>query len=230
MIKLYCTIGDIIIERWIPYNVLANRKTIVQRAEEPKPYPKPRNVIIQYEAPQVRIVRQFQRLGVTPENPQEYVQRYGTSLYDSQTLVQQARAAGVIEDIVSHQHFVFVPYSCSLDFSRHQRILLVLEEHHQQRLITNMVVLRQVLKVLESVRQHLLIHQAMVVKQEVPNFQVLKPAKMEQPEVLVPHMKQVRIHHKVLVLVLVVVIAVHFMVMQVPRVIRVTTVAQMVVT
>ncbi|UJR14834.1 hypothetical protein I4U23_001819 [Adineta vaga] len=90
---------DIIIERWIPYNVLANRKTIVQRAEEPKPYPKPRNVIIQYEAPQVRIVRQFQRLGVTPENPQEYVQRYGTSLYDSQTLVQQARAAGVIEDI-----------------------------------------------------------------------------------------------------------------------------------
>ncbi|CAF1486884.1 unnamed protein product [Adineta steineri] len=90
---------DIIIERWIPYNALANRKTIVQRAEEAKSYPKPRNVIIQYEAPQVRVVRQFQRLGVTPENPQEYINRYGTSLFDSQTLVQQARAAGVIEDI-----------------------------------------------------------------------------------------------------------------------------------
>ncbi len=93
-------IGDIIIERWIPYSAMSKRKTIVQRAEAAKAYPKPRNVIIQYEAPQVRVVRQFQRLGVTPENPQAYVQRYGASLFDAQTLVQQARAAGVIEDIV----------------------------------------------------------------------------------------------------------------------------------
>ena len=80
---------------------MTKRKTIVQRAEEVKPYPKPRNVIIQYEAPQVRVVRQFQRLGITPENPQAYVERYGASLFDAQTLVQQARAAGVIEDIVT---------------------------------------------------------------------------------------------------------------------------------
>jgi hypothetical protein len=79
---------------------MTKRKTIVQRAEAPAAYPKPRNVIIQYEAPQVRVVRQFQRLGVTPENPQEYIQRYGASLFDPQTLVQQARAAGVVEDIV----------------------------------------------------------------------------------------------------------------------------------
>jgi len=56
-------------------------------------------VIIQYEAPQVRIVRQLQRLGVTPENPVLYVQRYGATLRDSVTLVQEARAAGVVEDI-----------------------------------------------------------------------------------------------------------------------------------
>ena len=149
-------------------------------------------------------------------------------MYDSQTLVQQARAAGVIEDIVSHQRSVFVSYA-SVYFSRHQPILLVSEEeHHQQRLITNTVVLRQVLKVLESVRQHPLIHRAMVDKQEVQNFQVLKPAKMEHPEVLALHMNQVRIHHKALVLALLVVITVLFMVTQVPRVIRVT-VAQMVV-
>lgn len=80
---------------------MTKRKTIVQRAEEVKPYPKPRNVIIQYEAPQVRVIRQFQRLGITPENPQAYVERYGASLFDAQTLVQQARAAGVIEDIVT---------------------------------------------------------------------------------------------------------------------------------
>lgn len=57
-------------------------------------------MIIQYEAAQVRIVRQFQRLGVTQANPQAYLQQYGASLLDAQTLVQQARAAGVVEDIV----------------------------------------------------------------------------------------------------------------------------------
>ncbi len=38
---------DIIIERWIPYqSTTQKRKVIVQRAEELKPYPPPRNVII----------------------------------------------------------------------------------------------------------------------------------------------------------------------------------------
>lgn len=38
---------DVIIERWIPYERLTqNREVIVQRAEETKPYPPPRNVII----------------------------------------------------------------------------------------------------------------------------------------------------------------------------------------
>ncbi|UJR15043.1 hypothetical protein I4U23_002016 [Adineta vaga] len=90
---------DIIIERWIPYGAMAKRRTIVQRATAAKEYPKPRNIIIQYEAPQVRIVRQFERLGVTQENPQAYISRYGATLLESSVLVQQARAAGVVEDI-----------------------------------------------------------------------------------------------------------------------------------
>jgi hypothetical protein len=90
---------DIIIERWVPYGAQAKRRTVVQRAAAARGYAAPRNVIIQYEQPQVRIVRQFHRLGVTPENPQVYVQRWGHQLLDSVTLVQQARAAGVIEDI-----------------------------------------------------------------------------------------------------------------------------------
>ena len=86
---------------------MAKRKTVVQRAEEVKGYAKPQNIIIQYETPQVRVVRQFQRLGVTPENPQAYVQRYGTSLFDASTLLQQARAAGVVEDIVSASYISY---------------------------------------------------------------------------------------------------------------------------
>ncbi len=37
---------DIIIERWIPYDSTQKRKVIVHRAEEPKPYPPPKNIII----------------------------------------------------------------------------------------------------------------------------------------------------------------------------------------
>ena len=102
-------LGDIIIERWIPYGAQAKRRTIVQRAGPAPQYPRPRNVIIQYEPAQVRVVRQIQRLGVTPFNPQAYIQQYGAQLLDTNTLLQKARAAGIIEDIVhSPSFFLFL--------------------------------------------------------------------------------------------------------------------------
>jgi hypothetical protein len=94
-------LGDIIIERWVPYGAQAKRRTIVQRAAAAAQYAQPRNVIIQYEPVQVRVIRQFQRLGVVQANPQAYLQQYGVQLLDASTLVQQARSAGVVEDIVS---------------------------------------------------------------------------------------------------------------------------------
>ncbi|CAF5131415.1 unnamed protein product, partial [Rotaria sp. Silwood1] len=68
---------DILMERWIPYGPQAKRRTLVQRAAAPLPYPAPRNVIIQYEQAPARIVRNFQRLGVTAASPSAYVQTYG---------------------------------------------------------------------------------------------------------------------------------------------------------
>ena len=112
-------LGDIIIERWVPYGAAAKRKTIVQRAAAAKAYAAPRNIIIQYEPVQVRVVRQFQRLGVVQENPQAYLQRYGAQLLDATTLVQQARAAGVVEDIVSSFRSSFSSVSTLDDFSLH---------------------------------------------------------------------------------------------------------------
>ncbi|CAF1191183.1 unnamed protein product [Rotaria sordida] len=90
---------DIIIERWIPYGPQGKRRVIVQRAAAAKAYARPRNIIIIYDPVQARVVRQFHRLGVVQENPHAYVTRYGALLLDGTTLVQQARAAGVIEDI-----------------------------------------------------------------------------------------------------------------------------------
>ena len=99
----------------------------MQRAGAAKGYPKPRNIIIIYEPIQVRVVRQFQRLGITQENPQLYIQRYGASLLDPQTLVQQARAAGVIEDIVRFRR-TFPLISSMILFRHHQLILQLAQD------------------------------------------------------------------------------------------------------
>ena len=105
LIQTYIS-GDIIIERWLPYGVVGERKTIVQRAESARDYPPPHNVIIQYESTDARVVRQFQHLGVTQEDPHAYLARYGAQLLDAHTLVQEARAAGVVEDIVNINIFL----------------------------------------------------------------------------------------------------------------------------
>jgi len=90
---------DIHIERWVPYGPQQRRRTVVQRAAAAQAYAAPRNVVIQYEQAPARIVRQFHRLGVVATNPAVYVQTYGAHLLDGATLVSQARAAGVVEDI-----------------------------------------------------------------------------------------------------------------------------------
>ncbi|CAF3920075.1 unnamed protein product [Rotaria sordida] len=91
--------ADIIIERWISYGPQARRRTIVQRAATVRPYPAPRNIIIQYETAPVRIVHQFHRLGVVQANSAVYIQTYSATLLDAASLVAQARAAGIVENI-----------------------------------------------------------------------------------------------------------------------------------
>ncbi|CAF2116825.1 unnamed protein product [Rotaria magnacalcarata] len=91
--------GDIIIERWLPYGPRPERPTIVQRAASTKEYPQPSITIHAYDNVQLRIVRKVEQLGVTQEDPDDYIARYGRSLLDSATLVHEARNAGVVEDI-----------------------------------------------------------------------------------------------------------------------------------
>ncbi|CAF5176919.1 unnamed protein product, partial [Rotaria sp. Silwood1] len=86
------------IERWIPYGPPPKRRTIVEHASASVVYPEPHNTVIIYDIIEARVVRQFQRLGVIKTNPADYVARYGSSLLNSTTLVQQAHNAGVTED------------------------------------------------------------------------------------------------------------------------------------
>lgn len=99
--------GDIVIERWLPYGPQPERQTIVQRAPAPKGYEQPYNTIIIHDNVQVRVARKFERLGISQEDPETYLSRYGTSLLDSATLLQEARNAGINEDLVIY-HFSYL--------------------------------------------------------------------------------------------------------------------------
>lgn len=77
---------NVIIERWLPYAPV-KRRVIFNRSSAPEPImARPRNVIVQWEAPRVTIRKEVKYLGVIRANPAEYVQKYGTSLQNSNQL------------------------------------------------------------------------------------------------------------------------------------------------
>jgi hypothetical protein len=100
-IVVFCYLGDIIIERWIPYGPESERRTIVQTAPPPAQYSVATHTVIVYDAAPSNIIRKFEKLGIAQENPDAYIARYGASLLDPATLMQHARNAGVTEDIVN---------------------------------------------------------------------------------------------------------------------------------
>jgi hypothetical protein len=77
----------VIIERWMPY-VEQKRRVIYQ---QPPPDPvicKPKNIIVQWEQPDVCVKKDIKHLGVVCANPCEYIQKYGSSLKRSCELPQ----------------------------------------------------------------------------------------------------------------------------------------------
>ncbi len=72
----------------MPYNDKLKRKVIFQRAPADSVVLKPRNVIVQWEAPDVIVKKDFKYLGVVRANPVEYVQKYGNTLKKPKDLPQ----------------------------------------------------------------------------------------------------------------------------------------------
>ena len=72
-----------------------------------------------YEPVRANIIRNFQKQSITREDPQVYLNRYGSQLYDANLVVQQARAIGVVEDLVSS-------FCWSVN-----KYLLIFRVHHQ---------------------------------------------------------------------------------------------------
>lgn len=59
-------------------------------------------VHLRYEPVQRRVLRQIERLGITPEDPQHYTTTYGSSLLETEQLLAQIRELGINEDLVRH--------------------------------------------------------------------------------------------------------------------------------
>ena len=80
---------NVIIERWLPYSTV-KRRVIFNRQDAAAEaiIAKPKNIIVQWEAPQVSIKKEIKYLGVIRANPVEYVQKYGSSLKLSSQLPQ----------------------------------------------------------------------------------------------------------------------------------------------
>ncbi len=76
---------SVLIERWLPYSEV-KRRVLFQAAPPDPIVVKPRNTIVQWEAPQVQVRKEFKYLGVVKANPAEYVNTYGISLRISNDL------------------------------------------------------------------------------------------------------------------------------------------------
>ena len=70
---------DIVVERWLEYGPRA-RRVVFQPAPKLIPAPAPKNVLIQWDSPNVALNRQFRNLGIQPANPAQYVATFGASL------------------------------------------------------------------------------------------------------------------------------------------------------
>jgi hypothetical protein len=95
-----CYLGDIRIERWLPYAPQPEREIFVKHAPPAIEYPKPTHTIVHYQDADKHVERKFEKLDVIRGNPYDYKARFGTSLLDSAILMQEAAKAGVNEDIV----------------------------------------------------------------------------------------------------------------------------------
>jgi hypothetical protein len=66
----------VLVERWLPYTQL-KRRVIFQAAPPDPDIVKPRNVIVQWEAPLAEIKREYINMGIVKADPVDYSQTYG---------------------------------------------------------------------------------------------------------------------------------------------------------
>ena len=87
---------NVIVERWLPYKQ-QKRRVVYERTCAAAP-PNPRNLIIEWEAPEVEVVKVCKDLGVVDADPEEYIRRYGNELKDASQLPSECQNSAQIDD------------------------------------------------------------------------------------------------------------------------------------
>ena len=80
---------DIVVERWLGYNN-RTRRVIFQKAPKLVLLPAPKNTIIEWSSPDVKLHREYKFLGVERANPEQYAAAFGQSLRHASQLPQLA--------------------------------------------------------------------------------------------------------------------------------------------
>jgi hypothetical protein len=91
---------SVIIERWLPYQENLKRKVIFQRAPPDPVLMKPKNLIIQWEPPNIIVKKNLKYLGTIKADPIEYIRRYGGTLKTSDDLPQFVKDIKTPEGLV----------------------------------------------------------------------------------------------------------------------------------
>jgi hypothetical protein len=77
---------NVIIERWLPYRQVKRRVIFNRATESVAEVAVPKNVIVQWEAPEVSVRKEIKYLGVVKANPTDYVRQFGPLLKSSENL------------------------------------------------------------------------------------------------------------------------------------------------
>jgi hypothetical protein len=76
---------SVIVERWLPYTAQKRKVIFKQAPTVQDPVLPVKNVLIQWETPDVVVKTSKKYLGVVRANPVEYIKKYGDSLKASST-------------------------------------------------------------------------------------------------------------------------------------------------
>ena len=98
---------SVLLEKWLPLKS-QKRRVVYQRAEKDCVLPNPRNLVIQWEAPEVEVQREFKNLGTQLADPEEYSRRFGTDLLRHEDFRKAASNLGAPEDVLNSNSHVQV--------------------------------------------------------------------------------------------------------------------------
>lgn len=95
---------QIFLEKWLPFKQ-QKRRVVYQQPDPDCVLPNPRNLVIQWEAPEVEVTRDYRNLGTQLANPEDYVRRFGSELLRHEEFKQAATRIGAPDNVtVSDSH------------------------------------------------------------------------------------------------------------------------------